>query len=189
MIASRRLLAAAAGLLLAPVLVACGTDGTGVKGYVTGTGSISQVSPSDRKPIGTIEGETLDGKQLRLASYAAGRPAVVNTWGSWCAPCRKEAPVLVAAQRRLGEDVAFLGINIRDSGAQDQAKAFERRFEVPYPSLYDPTGRSLLRTPGRTASVSIPSTLVIDSKGRLAATVVGAVPTARTLAELVQDAG
>lgn len=184
----RRLALGVAMLLATPVLAACGGEGTGAKGYVAGDGGIFQVEAADRKPVGDVAGTTLDGDQVSVAELGRGKPVVLNVWGSWCAPCRKEAPLLAAASKDLGSKAAFLGIDIRDAGAQDRAKAFERRFDVPYPSLYDPDGRSLLELPGGLATRAIPSTVVLDSQGRVAATVVGPVPSARTLVDLVEDA-
>ena len=66
-----------------------------------------------------------------------GKVTVVNFWGSWCAPCRAEMPGLVKAYDDLkNDDVAFLGINVRDPNL-DQAKAFVDQYKVPFPSIRD----------------------------------------------------
>jgi thiol-disulfide isomerase/thioredoxin len=110
----------------------------------------------------------------------------VNVWGSWCAPCRSEAPDLVAASEELADDgVEFLGINSRDLD-RAAARAFQRRFEVPYPSIYDQQGRTLLAFRGTLSPNAIPSTVVIDQEGRVAASVIGEV-TRSTLVGLVED--
>ena len=99
----------------------------------------------------------------------------------------KEAPLLAEVAGELeGDDVAFLGINTRDPST-DPAIAFERRFEIPYPSIYDPSGRTMLAFSGVLPPSAIPSTLVIDAEGRVAARILGEVPSARTLVQLVQD--
>jgi peroxiredoxin len=76
---------------------------------------------------------------------------------------------------------------VRDPGSTDKSLAFERHFGISYPSLYDPSGRTLLAFNGKVTLSSIPSTVVIDSKGRIAASIVGPVPTAQTLEDLVAD--
>ena len=85
-------------LLLAVLLVGCGhhrvrwqSTGTGDKGYVAGKGIITRLAEADRKKPGEVSGTTLDGKEVSLDEYA-GKVVVLNVWGSWCAPCRKEAP-------------------------------------------------------------------------------------------------
>jgi thiol-disulfide isomerase/thioredoxin len=173
-------------LVLLAVASACGSNGTGDKGYVDGDGIITRLDSGDRRPPGEVSGETLEGKPLSLSQYA-GKVVVLNVWGSWCPPCRKEAPTLAAAARELAPDgVVFLGVNTKDSG-QSQGLAFEKRYDVPYPSLYDPSGRSLLAFRGALSPNAIPSTVVIDQQGRVAASIVGEVPSQRTLVDLVQD--
>ena len=187
---SRRLfLGAGLSLLTAPLLAACGDPGTGDKGYVDGDGVITQVAAAERRAAGSVAGRTLQARRTSLATLGRGRPVVLNVWASWCPPCRKEAPLLADAQRTLGDKAAFLGINVRDPGGTARPLAYERRFAVPYPSLYDPSGRSLLELPGPLSRTAIPSTVIVDSKGRVAATVVGEVPSAQTVVDLVEDAG
>lgn len=176
-------------LLAGPTLAACGSDtSTGDKGYIDGKGVISEVAEAKRKEVPEISGETLQGKQVSLRTLGDGRPVVVNVWASWCAPCRAEEGRLAAAAKQLGSDVAFLGINVRDPGSKARSLAYERRFKVSYPSIYDPSGRSLLGFPGGLTPYTIPSTLVIDSKGRVAASILGEIPSTQTLVDLVQDA-
>ena len=117
---------------------------------------------------------------------AHGKPVVVVVWGSWCTPCRAEAPDVVAAAQELGRRAQFVGINIRDPST-DQAKSFVRRFEVPYPSYYSPDGRALLAFQGTLTPNSIPSFVVLDGEGRVAASIIGKLPSTTTLVEVVKD--
>jgi thiol-disulfide isomerase/thioredoxin len=159
---------------------------TGDKGYISGEGVITLLPEAQRKAPGTVSGQTLDGEQLSLASYA-GKVVVVNVWGAWCPPCRAEADDLAAAARELApKGVVFVGINTRDA-SQDNARSFERRYDVPYPSIYDPGGRNLLAFHRTLTPNAIPSTVVIDAHGRVAASILGEVTSKTTLVDLVQD--
>lgn len=169
------------------LLVGCsGLSGTGDKGYITGEGEITQVAPADRGEPIDLEGQDLDGDPLSLADLRGG-VAVVNVWWSACPPCRVEMPDLVGAARETRGDASFVGINIRD-GSVEQAKAFERSFEVPYPSFFDPSGEALLPFSGTLSPRSIPSTVVLDREGRIAASVIGRMPSQQTLVDLVEEA-
>ena len=178
----------AAVLLASTALTACSNDevgSSGDSGFVSGKGVITRLPVSERKQPGEVAGESIDGEPLSLDDYE-GKTVVVNVWGSWCAPCRAEAPHLVAASEELADDgVRFLGINSRDLD-RAAAQAFTRRFEVPYPSIYDQQGRTLLAFRGTLSPNAIPSTVVIDDQGRVAASVIGEVSKS-TLVGLVED--
>ena len=184
---TRRLVAVTATLVATTVAAGCSSSPeTGDKGFVGADGIVTQVGTGSRQPPGTVEGETLEGKPISLADYE-GRVVVLNVWGSWCGPCRKEAPLLGEAARELAkDDVAFVGVNTRDS-SQDQGLAFQRRYDVPYPSIFDPSGRTLLAFSGTLNPSAIPSTVVLDEQGRVAASILGEVPSRRTLVDLVED--
>jgi thiol-disulfide isomerase/thioredoxin len=185
---ARRSLLPAAALLLAVVGAGgCSKVGsTGDKGYIAGEGVITLLPTAQRKAPGPVSGTTLDGQKLSLASYA-GKVVVVNVWGAWCPPCRAEADDLAAAARELAaKGVVFVGINTRDA-SQDNARSFERRYDVPYPSIYDPGGRNLLAFRRTLTPNAIPSTVVIDAQGRVAASILGEVTSKNTLVDLVED--
>ena len=174
-----------AGLVLAALLlVGCGSGPSGANGFVAGDGSLT-VLPLDQRPAApVIEGTTLDGATWRSDS-AAGKVLVYNVWGSWCAPCRAEAPVLVAASARTTGTAVFVGLNTRDL-EKAAPQAFLRAFGVPYVNLYDPDGALLLKFSGQLPASAIPSTLLVDAKGRVAARIIGEV-TEATLVDVIAD--
>jgi len=159
------------------------TDASDVSGFTAGDGTVTIVPADQRLEAPVLAGETLEGEPISTADFA-GRAIVLNVWGSWCAPCRAEAPDLVAASEQLGDDVAFLGVNTRDLDTAP-ALAFERSFGLTYPSIYDPDGELLLGF-GQLPPKAIPSTLVVDPEGRIAARVLGTVDTS-TLVGIVGD--
>ncbi|WP_316742788.1 TlpA disulfide reductase family protein [Streptomyces sp. MK7] len=169
----RTTLLAAGAAALALALSACGSGGTsggsGNTNFITGSDGIATVKKGDRKPAPDLSGRTIDGKQLDIASYK-GKVVVLNVWGSWCAPCRAEAPNLVkVAKDTAGKGVQFVGINTRDTSTQP-ALAFEKRYGVPFPSLYDPSGKLMLRFKKGTLNPQlIPTTIVVDRDGNIAA--------------------
>lgn len=181
----------AAGLALAAVLTGCsgGAGGTGAavadQGYISGDGSVRTVPPGQRdKPV-QLRGTTLQGTQFDLRDHR-GEVVVVNVWGSWCPPCIREAPELQSVwERSKDRGVQFVGIDFQDNRAA--ALAHERRFGVTYPSLQDEAGRLLLSLRGTLPPQAVPSTLVLDRRGRVAARVLGPLPAEGTLQGLVDD--
>ncbi len=177
--------------LLATLLLAAGCTGPslssgGEQGFVTSDGSVSVLEPSEREaPDGEVAGETVDGEPVALADYA-GDVVVMPVWGSWCAPCIAEAPLLADAARDLSDDgVSFLGINNRDYD-EASARRFTENFDLPYPSLYDPEGNLLLNFRGTLPPLAVPTTVVIDADGRVAARIIGEL-NASTLYGVVED--
>lgn len=166
-------------------LVGCsGLSGTGDKGYISGPGVPVEVDVADRDEPIELTGTDLDGDVVDLAELR-GAPVVVNIWWSDCPPCRVEQPDLNEAAAELGDQVVFLGLNIRDA-SPEKAQAFVRNFDVPYPSVYSPDGTALLSFAGTLNPRSIPSTVVLDHEGRIAASVQGRIPTTRTLVSIVE---
>jgi thiol-disulfide isomerase/thioredoxin len=131
-----------------------------------GLPAVGQVIPAAQRPAGPdISGTTLTGQHLDIRSWR-GDVVVVNFWGSWCVPCREEAPVLARVARDtrpLG--VRFLGIDIREDPFA--GLAFEENFHIPYPSIGDPGGMTAAEF-GTAAPAATPSTYIIDARGRIA---------------------
>ncbi|MEZ5096197.1 MAG: TlpA disulfide reductase family protein [Nocardioides sp.] len=181
-----RVALAALAALLALTGTGCSTlSGTGDKGYISGNGEVRVLDRAARGEPVALEAETLDGEAISLADLR-GRVVVVNMWWSGCVDCRKEMPELVDAAGRTAGHANFVGINIRDTSAA-QGQAFARRFEVPYPSVFDPRGKALLAFDGSLNPQTIPSTVVLDAQGRVAASIIGPIPSTLTLVDLVEQ--
>lgn len=166
--------AAAATIAAAALLTGCGGSGGGAASaggsgtqFVKGTGEITAVEPAERKTAPAVSGRTVQGRPLSLGDYE-GKVIVLNVWGSWCAPCRAEAKNLakVAADTE-DQGVQFIGINTRDLDTAN-AEAFERGYRIGYPSLFDPSGRLVLKFKDSMSPQAIPSTLILDRQGRIA---------------------
>ena len=165
--------------LVALVLSSCGGGGSSIaeESYVSGNGSVSYIKQADRIPAPRLSGMTLTGKNY---TYDVGKVAVVNVWASWCAPCRAEAPTLAALSGKYS-DVAFIGILTRDNPVN--AEAFTRRFALPYPTLIDDS--VLIGFRKSLPANAIPSTVLIEKNGDVAARISGEV-TVASLSELIE---
>jgi thiol-disulfide isomerase/thioredoxin len=139
--------------------------------FVSGSYSTTVFQPGARPAAPDVSGTTLTGARFRLSAYR-GAVVIMNFWGSWCTPCREEAPALgVLARHFAPADVRFIGVDIRDDPAS--AEAFMRTFRIGYPSLNDPNDAIALDFSGTVPPSGIPTTLVIDRSGRIAARIVG----------------
>ncbi|MBK9740532.1 MAG: TlpA family protein disulfide reductase [Actinobacteria bacterium] len=168
---SRRVWAAILAGLLVPLLLAgCGREQPAA--LLVGT---EIVEPADREPMPPISGTTLDGQNLDLATLR-GTVVVLNSWASWCGPCVEEVPALVELSASLDPaDARVIGLNVSDDPAA--AAAFADQYEMAYPSIADPEGAILPMIPG-VPPAALPSTVVVDRQGRIAARVIGAVDAA-----------
>ncbi|MFJ8188186.1 TlpA family protein disulfide reductase [Streptomyces sp. NPDC096094] len=171
--ARRRVALTTGAAAFALLATACGSGGTsgggGNTGFVTGADGISTVDKGERADAPDLSGETVDGGQLDVDDYK-GKVVVLNVWGSWCPPCRAEAKNFEKVYQDVKDQgVQFVGINTRDTST-GPARAFEKEFGVSYPSLYDPAGKLMLRfEKGTLNPQAIPSTLIIDREGKVAA--------------------
>jgi len=167
-------LAAAVLAVLLAVLVATWPGG-GNGGVTTATGNANAVLyEAGHRPLAPgFTGTTLTGSRLSFTAYR-GQVVVVNFWGSWCVPCREEAPILAAVAARYRPDgVSFLGVDVRDTTAS--AQAFARGFHIPYPSVSDPGSVITQDFTARVPIAGTPTTLVVDRTGHIAGAVFGAV--------------
>ncbi|MDN5761235.1 MAG: TlpA family protein disulfide reductase [Microlunatus sp.] len=156
------------------------------EGYVGVEKSVTLIPPDKRQSAPPISGERLggDGKTIDIAALG-GKVVVLNVWGSWCGPCRAEAPALQQASEQTAGVAQFVGLNTKDHD-QGPAEAFNRAFGITYPSIWDPTGSILVSLSDTLPPKGIPSTLIIDREGRVAARIVGTV-TETTLVDLITD--
>jgi thiol-disulfide isomerase/thioredoxin len=164
-------------ILLAVLTAGCaanqsGQPQAGDTRFVAGDGRMQVFAAGDRKPAPPIQGETLDGSGASTAAHK-GKVVVLNFWASWCGPCRAEAPTLKDIAAKTAGGVQFIGIDFKDRKAD--AQAFERAQGTGYPSIFDQPGKVALAFQGTVPPAAIPSTLVIDKQGRIAARALGAV--------------
>ena len=156
------------------------------KGYVSGDGAVETIPEADRAEPVELKGVLLDGSTWDSAS-ARGKVLVVNVWGSWCAPCVAEAPDLQKVWEQLqadGAPVEFIGIDFREDPAR--GAAFTKKAGITYPSLSDEASGGTLILALQGKAPTVPTTLVLDTEGRIAARVNGPV-SASTLRGLVDD--
>lgn len=176
--------AAAAAAVLGIALLALVVDGRSgeAAGERRTAQPVTEYPPAERGVPVSLDGRDLAGDAVSTGALR-GSPLVLNVWGSWCAPCRTEAPVLRAVSAEYADrGVQFLGLNVKDNPAA--AVAFERRFDITYPSLDDRSGRATLALSEYLPASVVPATLVLDRQGRVAARVLGAVE-ASTLRSLL----
>lgn len=150
--------------------------------------AVVEYPPSRRGEPVEVAGTTLTGEPLDTTSYR-GRVVVLNVWGSWCAPCREEAPVLARVPQEFPESkVSVIGINVRDNRAA--ALAFERRFSIAYPSISDEDNpQVLLALRGYVPLTAVPVTVLLDRDGRVGARVIGVLREATLRALLTNLVG
>jgi len=180
-----RVAAALAVLALAGCASADGVAGqVGDAGYIAGDGIVTEIALDQRAEPAAFSGPLVDGGECDSA--ALDGVSLVNLWYAACPPCRIEAPVLGALHAGLGDRVDFLGINTRDGAAQ--AAALEEQFAIDYPSILDDeTASAQLAYTGIVAPNAVPSTLILDADGRVAARVSGAVTDASILSTLLRE--
>lgn len=167
----------------APVRGGLTEDGENA-GYVSGDLSVTVWDPAERPGPVELAGTDFTGAAVDVADWR-GDVVVLNTWYAACPPCRAEAPDLVAlATERAADGVHVLGINSTD--AAGTAQAFERTFEVPYPSIEDTEGTAVAALQGIVPVQAVPTTVLLDREGLVAARILGRADPS-TLDTLVTD--
>ena len=185
MIRRRRLIAPAIAAVL--LLSGCAEQGTQVadSGYITGKGVVSEWETPATGPV-AFSGKNSDGTTFSSKQYL-GKVVVVNFWYAGCPPCRAEAPALNALATQYAGDVQFIGVNVTDDSVT--TAGFERTHKSTYPSIVDQEqGASVqLAFAASKPPKAVPSTFVLDRKGRVVARVVG-LANQSVLGTLIQDA-
>lgn len=154
------------------------------QGYQSGDGSTTTWPAGSRQGPVELAGTDFEGQARDVADWR-GDVVVLNTWYAACPPCRAEAPDLVAfAQDYADRGVHVLGINSVD--AAGAAQPFQKTFSVPYPSLEDTSGAAVASLQGIVAVSAVPTTVVLDREGKVAARVLGLLD-ASTLRTVVDD--
>lgn len=144
---------------------------SGGKNYIAGDGSVMELAVEERGEPVEFSGETFDGDTISTDSLDG--PVLVNFWYAACAPCRVEAPHLAELSQEFSDEVTFLGVNVRD--VDETSAAFERNFNIEYPSIEGRDGKILLDFADYVPPQAVPTTLILDADGRVAARVLGIV--------------
>ncbi|MFB6612349.1 TlpA family protein disulfide reductase [Agromyces sp. NPDC056379] len=183
----------AVALASALVLTGCTSDpladqfreGSG-KNYIAGDGTITVYDSAERGDAIEFSGETVEGEQYDSADDA-GKVQVVNFWYAGCAPCRAEAPILQEVHEAVDADeVSFVGVNVRDQAGT--AAPFEKDYGIGYPSVLDvETGEAQLAFAGKVPPAAVPTTIVLDQDGKVAARVLGQLKDASILQTIIDD--
>ena len=179
----KRVVAVALALGLSLSLSACGANDPLAeqfkkgdnKNYIAGDGSVTEFSDvASRKTGAAWTSTTAEGKTLR-SSELDGKVVVLNFWYAGCAPCRAETPDLDKLAKEFADQgVVVLGVDVRDSA--ETALAFNRKQNISYPSVMDAeNGDVVLAYTGIVTPDAVPTTLVLDAQGRVAARVIGRI--------------
>ena len=175
-------------------------EGSG-KNYIAGDGTISEYAADQRGEPIAFSGETVEGEAFDSAD-TVGDVTVVNFWYAGCAPCRVEAPILeevsqgfasgtdaadtddVASDEAADSGVTFVGVNVRDQAGT--AASFEKKYGVSYPSILDvESGSAQLAFAGPVPPAAVPTTIVLDRQGRVAARILGQLTDASILESII----
>jgi thiol-disulfide isomerase/thioredoxin len=155
------------------------------KNYIAGDGSVTEIALENRGDVITFSGTTETGETVDSAEYL-GNVLVVNFWYAGCAPCRAEAPDLEQVyQETSPSGVNFLGVNVRDQAPT--IESFNARFGVTYPSIIDQDGKAQLSFAAQVPPNAVPTTLVLDAQGRVAARILGQLKDPSILKTLITD--
>ena len=191
----RRIAASVLAVALTVTLAACSDVSTGIaeeykqgtnQGFISGDGRVEEIAATERGEAVEFTGTAIDGSTISSADYA-GEVLVLNFWYAACGPCRIEAPILQETYETTAPDGAqFLGVNIYDG--PEQATSFEEKYAITYPSLLAREDADLkLSFVSWTSLTAAPTTLVLDTQGRVAARIFGAVPSESILRTIVTD--
>lgn len=177
---------ALSGCALAPDDLASPASSQTGDNVISVDGRVVEIPIAERGSPVTFDGESEHDAAIRSTDYD-GRVYVVNFWYAACGPCRVEAPLLEDVWRKYQPDeVGFVGVNIYDQAAT--AISFAEQYGITYPSVIDVNdGAVKLAFASATPIQATPTTLVMDREGRVAARIIGQLPSASILSTLVAD--
>ncbi len=129
-----------------------------------------------------LAGQGIHGGRLSSGDHY-GHVLVVSVWATWCHDCERDQPGFVNVARRYEADgVRFLGVDTLESSTA-QSSEWIRRYQVPYPSIQDPSGRFAASL----GYVGMPATYVVDREGTIRFSIVGAATSEATLSGLIDQ--
>jgi peroxiredoxin len=141
--------------------------------YVQANKKGSVIEAAKRKQAGPVAGALLAGGNYRL-SDDRGKVVVLNFFASWCPPCQTETPQFDSIYReRKSAGVQFIGMDVKDP-SQSAAQSWLKDKGITFPVVYDEAAKSAIQL-GDVPMAALPSTVVIDKQGRVAAVYVGSV--------------
>jgi len=165
-------------LIISLLITSCATPVSNISsdsesGFVSGDGTSVFLNKAERKPAPELKNVEFLSSEIDLNSLK-NKVVLINVWGSWCSPCRKEAPELEELYlKNKTNNVEFIGINIRDS--KISANRFIENFTITYPNIFDRDGKLLLGYKDSLPANAIPSTILIDKNGLVAARQLGPI--------------
>ena len=169
-------------LLVLLLITSCSKGGSDFapneQSFISGNGIVTIIEPSKRELAPPVVGPLLGDGNF---SQRNGDVLLMNVWASWCSPCRAEAPALQDLSVAHPQ-VQFVGVLTRDNLVA--ARAFVERFGLTYPTITDDA--LLADFTGQLSVNAIPTTLLIDKEGKVAARISGEI-TYSTLDELLTD--
>ena len=191
---TRRMRVAATVIAASLLLAGCSSDPLAEqykegsnKGYIAGDGTVTEIAESERGEPVAFAGTTESGEKISSSDFD-GDVLVVNFWYAACAPCRAEAPELQELSSEYdGKGAQFIGVNVYDQA--DTALSFNDTYGITYPSIMDvQSGAVKLAFTGTVPPKAVPTTLVLDKEGRVAARILGQLKDASILGTLIRDA-
>ena len=154
------------------LLAGCGQETSALpsNGVVVSCSSIATIKTDND----AVLLKCLDGKSTIDIGQIKG-PALVNVWGSWCAPCKDEMPIFVDFYSKYQEKVSLIGISVEEADKQN-ARDFVKLYGMSWPNLDDPDG-----TTRSTFGMGVPVTFFIDAQGTVVYKKIGVVTTINEL--------
>ena len=157
-------------ILLSSCATSTSTDNDSI-GYVAADGSAVLRDPSERGAAIDLTAALLDGSSWKLSDYR-GQVLIFNTWGPWCAPCRTEVPELQELlNSKVDDGLQVFGFATRTNESAVNAFLFKR--DITYPQIADFDSALISQIEG-VPSATVPGTIFIDKKGRVAGFALGA---------------